>query len=104
MSEIAGLFLSWARPKPTTPSHTPRTCWSAFPTAFPVNSLSLLGFRNQGSFNEVVMNRLAADLFTLLQPHWLEVRGDLLPRGGIALEPSMRLTGEPVAPAPVAPD
>jgi 7-cyano-7-deazaguanine reductase len=60
--------------------------------------LYLFSFRNQGTFNEDVVNRIAADLFALLQPRWLEVQGDFLPRGGIAIKPSVRLTGEPTAP------
>ena len=59
--------------------------------------LYLFSFRNQGAFNEEVVNRIAADLFALLQPRWLEVQGDFLPRGGIAIKPSVRLTGEPTA-------
>jgi 7-cyano-7-deazaguanine reductase len=34
-----------------------------------------------------VVNRIAGDLFALLQPRWMEVRGDFLPRGGIAIKP-----------------
>ncbi|NJM12637.1 MAG: NADPH-dependent 7-cyano-7-deazaguanine reductase QueF [Synechococcaceae cyanobacterium SM1_2_3] len=69
------------------------------PAAYLVESKSLklylFSFRNQGSFNEEVVNRIAADLFALLQPRWIEVRGDFLPRGGIAIKPSVRLTVEP---------
>jgi 7-cyano-7-deazaguanine reductase len=56
--------------------------------------LYLYSFRNQGTFSEDVVNTIARDLFTLLQPRWLEVRGDFLPRGGIAIKPSVRLTEE----------
>lgn len=66
--------------------------------------LYLFSFRNQGTFNEDVVNRIAADLVALLQPRWLEVRGDFLPRGGIAIKPSVRLTGEPRPSAPMAPN
>jgi NADPH-dependent 7-cyano-7-deazaguanine reductase QueF len=31
----------------------------------------------------------------LLEPRWLEVRGDFLPRGGIAIKPSVRLAEAP---------
>ncbi len=78
------------------------------PGAYLVESKSLklylFSFRNQGTFNEDVVNLIAADLFTLLQPRWLEVRGDFLPRGGIAIKPSVRLTGEPASPGPGASD
>ena len=53
--------------------------------------LYLFSFRNQGSFSEDSINRIAADLFALLHPRWLEVRGDFAPRGGIAIKPSVRL-------------
>ncbi|MDQ5908953.1 MAG: 7-cyano-7-deazaguanine reductase [Pseudomonadota bacterium] len=55
--------------------------------------LYLFSFRNQGSFSEDSINRIAVDLFALLQPRWLEVRGDFAPRGGIAIKPSVRLNG-----------
>lgn len=56
--------------------------------------LYLYSFRNQGSFSEDGINRIARDLFDLLQPRWLEVCGDFLPRGGIAIKPKVRLSGE----------
>lgn len=77
------------------------------PVAYLVESKSLklylFGFRNRGTFSEDVVNCVAADLFALLQPRWLEVRGDFLPRGGIAIKPSVRLTGEPTSFDPGAP-
>ena len=57
--------------------------------------LYLYSFRNQGTFGEDVVNTIARDLFALLQPRWLEVSGDFLPRGGIAIKPSVRLTEAP---------
>jgi len=73
------------------------------PAAFLVESKSLklylFSFRNQGTFGEEVVNRIAEDLFTLLQPRWLEVRGDFMPRGGIAIKPSVRLDRPPAASA-----
>ncbi len=53
--------------------------------------LYLYSFRNQGTFGEDVVNTIARDLFALLQPRWLEVHGDFLPRGGITIKPSVRL-------------
>ena len=77
------------------------------PGAYLVESKSLklylFSFRNQGTFSEDAVNRIAADLFALLQPHWLEVRGDFQPRGGIAIKPSVRLTGEPTSLEPGVP-
>ena len=57
--------------------------------------LYLYSFRNQGTFGEDVVNTIARDLFALLEPRWLEVRGDFLPRGGIAIKPSVRLAETP---------
>jgi 7-cyano-7-deazaguanine reductase len=57
--------------------------------------LYLYSFRNQGTFGEDVVNTIARDLFALLEPRWLEVRGDFLPRGGIAIKPSVRLAEAP---------
>jgi 7-cyano-7-deazaguanine reductase len=57
--------------------------------------LYLYSFRNQGTFGEDVVNTIARDLFALLQPRWLEVRGDFLPRGGIAIKPNVCLTETP---------
>jgi len=77
------------------------------PGAYLVESKSLklylFSFRNQGTFSEDAVNRIAADLFALLQPHWLEVRGDFQPRGGIAIQPSVRLTSEPTSLEPGVP-
>jgi len=55
--------------------------------------LYLFSFRNQGSFSEDSINRIAADLFALLRPRWIEVCGDFAPRGGIAIKPRVRLDG-----------
>lgn len=53
--------------------------------------LYLFSFRNEGMFMEFIVNKIATDLFALLTPHWLEVRGDFMPRGGIAIRPCTRL-------------
>ena len=53
--------------------------------------LYLFSFRNHGSFHENCVNQIAKDLFTLMQPKWLEVRGDFFPRGGISINPTVRL-------------
>ncbi len=78
------------------------------PGAYLVESKSLklylFSFRNQGTFSEDVVNCIATDLFALLQPRWLEVRGDFLPRGGIAIKPGVRLTGGQTSPDPNASD
>jgi 7-cyano-7-deazaguanine reductase len=53
--------------------------------------LYLFSFRNTGSFHEDCVNKIAHDLFDLMQPHWIEVRGDFFPRGGISINPIVRL-------------
>lgn len=42
-----------------------------------------LEFRNRGIFYEAVTNQILDDLVSLLQPRWMEVRGDFSARGGI---------------------
>ena len=42
-----------------------------------------LEFRNRGIFYEMVTNQILDDLVSLLQPRWMEVRGDYSARGGI---------------------
>ncbi len=49
--------------------------------------LYLGSFRMHGEFHESCICRIANDLVTLLQPHWLRVEGRFTPRGGIPLWP-----------------
>ena len=49
--------------------------------------LYLFSFRNTGEFHEDVCNRIANDLFTLLEPFYLRVYGNFVPRGGLAIRP-----------------
>lgn len=51
----------------------------------------LFSFRNQGSFHENCVNQIAKDLFKIMQPRWIEVKGNFFPRGGISINPSVRL-------------
>lgn len=53
--------------------------------------LYMFGFRGHGSFHEDCINTIASDLFKLMQPKWIEVRGDFFPRGGISINPTARL-------------
>lgn len=53
--------------------------------------LYLFSFRNFGEFHEDCINRIAHDLFKLMEPKWIEVRGDFMPRGGISINPTVRL-------------
>jgi 7-cyano-7-deazaguanine reductase len=50
--------------------------------------LYLFGFRQHGSFHEDCINTIAKDLFDLMQPKWIKVRGDFMPRGGISINPT----------------
>lgn len=47
----------------------------------------LQSFRNSGEFHEDVVNRIANTLFDLLQPKYLRVYGDFVPRGDLAIKP-----------------
>ena len=53
--------------------------------------LYMFGFRNHGSFHEDCVNTIASDLFKLMEPKWIEVRGDFMPRGGISINPIVRI-------------
>ena len=53
--------------------------------------LYLFSFRNVGMFHEFVVNRIAKDLFEAMQPEWIEVVGNFMPRGGISIIPKVRL-------------
>jgi len=53
--------------------------------------LYLYSFRNHGCFHEEVVNLIARDLFSLLKPHWIEVQGFFNPRGGITINPRVKL-------------
>ncbi|MBR2980321.1 MAG: NADPH-dependent 7-cyano-7-deazaguanine reductase QueF [Myxococcaceae bacterium] len=45
--------------------------------------LYLWSFRNEGAFHEAVTNRICDDLFDLLAPRRVTVKGDFAVRGGI---------------------
>lgn len=49
--------------------------------------LYLFRYRNHGSFHEDCMSKIAADLVSVIRPHYLRVVGDFTPRGGIAIKP-----------------
>ena len=44
-------------------------------------------FRQFGEFHEACVNRIANDLISVLDPHYLKVEGRFTPRGGIPLWP-----------------
>jgi len=49
--------------------------------------LYLFSFRNTGEFHEDCMARICKDLWAILQPKYLRVYGNFVPRGGIAIRP-----------------
>lgn len=49
--------------------------------------LYLFSFRNHGSFHEDVVNTIMNDLIELMEPRYIEVWGEFVPRGGISIHP-----------------
>ena len=47
--------------------------------------LYLWRFRNEPSFNETLIDRIANDLYQQMRPRWLRVTGTFNPRGGIRI-------------------
>jgi 7-cyano-7-deazaguanine reductase len=52
--------------------------------------LYLFSFRSEGSFHEDCVNKICRDLYNLMEPKWIQVRGDFMPRGGISINPISR--------------
>lgn len=52
--------------------------------------LYLGSFRNEGAFWEDLSNRIADDIFAVLAPKWLELRGAMNMRGGIEISTVVR--------------
>ena len=53
--------------------------------------LYLFSFRNHGIFHEFVINKIANDLKQAIDPKFIQVYGDFMPRGGIAIRPLVQL-------------
>lgn len=49
--------------------------------------LYLFGFRNHGDFHEDSVNVIMKDLIKLMDPKYIEVKGNFYPRGGISIFP-----------------
>lgn len=49
--------------------------------------LYLFSFRNHGDFHEDCVNIILRDLWELMDPRYIEVRGAFMPRGGISIHP-----------------
>ena|ERR1700747_1389102 len=56
--------------------------------------LYLFSYRQEGIFHEAMTNRIARDLFDLLEPRFIEVTGKFNARGGITFWPKVRLEAE----------
>lgn len=56
--------------------------------------LYLFSFRQTGSFHEDCVNKITKDLFELMKPKWIEVKGDFFPRGGISINPKVKIIGK----------
>lgn len=53
--------------------------------------LYLFSYRNHGIFHEFVINKIARDLSKAINPKYIKVVGDFMPRGGIAIKPVVQL-------------
>lgn len=49
--------------------------------------LYLFSFRNHGDFHEDCINIILRDLWHLMEPRYIEVKGVFMPRGGISIFP-----------------
>lgn len=49
--------------------------------------LYLFSFRNHGDFHEDCVNIILNDLWNLMEPKYLEIKGIFMPRGGISIYP-----------------
>ena len=49
--------------------------------------LYLFSFRNHGDFHEDCVNIILNDLWNLMEPRYLEVKGIFMPQGGISIYP-----------------
>lgn len=49
--------------------------------------LYLFSFRSHGAFHEDCVNIIMNDLIALMDPKYIEIMGDFLPRGGISIHP-----------------
>lgn len=64
-------------------SYIPRTCMVESKSL----KLYLFSFRNHGDFHEDCVNIILNDLWKLMDPRYIEVRGVFMPRGGISIHP-----------------
>lgn len=66
--------------------------------------LYLGSYRNAKEFHETCVTKIAQDIADVCDPHWVDVRGEFTPRGGISINPRQRLIrGTDGVFAPVSP-
>ena len=56
--------------------------------------LYLFSFRNHGDFHEDCVNIIMKDLWKLMNPRYIEVKGYFMPRGGISINPFANMGDE----------
>lgn len=56
--------------------------------------LYLFSFRNHGDFHEDCVNIIMKDLWELMNPRYIEVKGFFMPRGGISINPFANMGDE----------
>ena len=56
--------------------------------------LYLFSFRNHGDFHEDCVNIIMKDLWRLMDPRYIEVKGYFMPRGGISINPFANMGDE----------
>lgn len=56
--------------------------------------LYLFSFRNHGDFHEDCVNIIMKDLWRLMAPRYIEVKGYFMPRGGISINPFANMGDE----------
>ncbi|MDE6804172.1 MAG: preQ(1) synthase [Muribaculaceae bacterium] len=56
--------------------------------------LYLFSFRNNGDFHEDCVNIILNDLWRLMDPRYIEVRGLFMPRGGISIFPFANMSDD----------
>ena len=56
--------------------------------------LYLFSFRNHGDFHEDCVNIIMKDLWKLMEPRYIEVKGFFMPRGGISINPFANMGDE----------
>lgn len=56
--------------------------------------LYLFSFRNHGDFHEDCVNIIMKDLWHLMEPRYIEVKGYFMPRGGISINPFANMGDE----------